>query len=73
MSITLYGVDEEDLAVGDEGVVRIGLLTVNGDKLRLSLVEGELGSLGLLDVLVLLLFTICVKIKKVIFSFIEFQ
>lgn len=54
---TLYGVVDEhnDFVVGDEGVVRTGLLTVNGDKLKLSLVEGELGCFGLFDVLVLLI------------------
>lgn len=55
---TLYGVTEfVDLVVGDGGVARTGLLTVSGDKLKLSLVDGELGCLGLFDVLVL--FMIC--------------
>ncbi len=45
--------DEVVLAVGEGGVARTGLLTVNGDKLKLSLVLGELGCFGLFEVLAL--------------------
>lgn len=53
--------------VGEGGVPRMGLPEANGDKLKLSLVDGELGCLGLS--IVGTLFIIYEQPKDLVYSY----